>query len=195
MNKILIALCALVMSSAVFAASDDMPVDTSSAHQSGIYAGLALGWTKQVINSSYDDYVDQDEFGSQLNVGYSFMVNDNLLVGPELGFGYYGDTSAKYGPDDDIETTATDLLAVANYYVTNRVNLIGKLGLAFTTATESTDYYGDYSEDKTVAMLGLGAGYDITTHVNANVTYYHIFGDEDDLNEINSVFAGVTYMF
>jgi hypothetical protein len=191
MNKSFIALGALLISGAVFAANDMPVVDTSSAHQAGIYAGLALGWTEQVVSSDVEDYVDHDEFGGQINVGYSFMINDNLLIGPELGYGYYGDTSTKYGWDYDVNTTATDVLAVANYYVTNKINLIGKLGVAFTTAEDNEDY----SEDKTVAMLGLGAGYDITTHVNANVTYYHIFGDEDDLNEINSVFAGVTYMF
>lgn len=190
MKKIVLALSPLLLASTAFAgsytdaSSDYTPegtyTDTTSAHHTGPYVGLAIGWTKQATNSSADDD-DQQYFGGQGNAGYAFAINDRLLLGPELGWGYYGNLE-----NNGASSTATDLMAASRYYFNDKVDAAVKLGLAYVD--------GD-GDKNTVAMSGLGMGYDLTSNLNANVTYYHLFGDEDDLSKIDSIFAGVTYSF
>jgi hypothetical protein len=195
MKKIILAICPMLVASAAFAGSYNAPATgsdsaatvvneetagSSSTHATGPYAGLELGWTKQNADSTFDTS-DRDYFGGQANVGYAFAMNDKLFVGPELGWGDYGklDTGSK-------KTTATDVVAAARYFVNEKVNVIGKAGLAYVD--------GD-GDKNTTPITGMGVGYEINSHINADVTYYHMYGQKSDLDRTDSVFAGLSYFF
>lgn len=196
MNKFTLAFCPLLVSGAVFAgsynvlpqdnteevsANDEFVTPRMSSHSAGPYAGVAMGWTKQTVNSSMVDDSDRNYLGGQINAGYSFIINEKVLVGPELGWGRYGKLET-----NDQKTTATDLLAAGRYYFNERMDVIGKVGLAYVD--------GD-GDKNTVPMTGVGMGYDINSKLNANVTYYHTYGQRDDLDRTDSVFVGVSYFF
>jgi opacity protein-like surface antigen len=157
--------------------------EQAAADNSGMYAGGAIGWTKQELSYSPSS---RDEFGGQINLGYAFQINDKLFLGPEFGWGYYGQSDPA-----NLETKALDLVVAAQYYVKEKFDVIGKVGAAVTTVTADNDY----SEDYTRAMAGVGAGYDVMPQLNLNVMYYKIFGEENDGDDTNSVFAGATYRF
>lgn len=157
--------------------------EQSAADNSGMYAGAALGWTRQELSYSPSS---RDGFGGQANMGFAFQINDKLFLGPELGWGYYGQSDPT-----NLETTAIDFVVAAQYYIKEKFDIVGKAGAAVTTVTANDDY----SENYTRAMAGIGAGYDVMPELNLNVMYYKIFGEENDGDDINSVFAGATYRF
>jgi hypothetical protein len=158
--------------------------EQDSASNEGPYVGAAIGWTKQLASGA-NSPTSRDYFGGQANVGYAFQLKDKFYVGPELGWGYYGQSDP-----GNVKTTAVDLMAVAQYYFKDKMNVIAKAGVAETAVSQNSD-----TDNYTRAMTGVGAGYDIMPQLNLNVTYYKIFGNQDQYDNVNSVFAGATYRF
>tara|TARA_B100001248_G_scaffold262563_1_gene259446 strand:- start:11042 stop:11641 length:600 start_codon:yes stop_codon:yes gene_type:complete len=184
----------------------------TALHAEGFYTQFELGAGRlhgkptfdQVANTSYDNG-PSNEFVAAIAVGYQFDITDSFSFGPELGYKYVGKSTVKIDGDEDFsqKLDIVDLLGVATYHATDKVDVFGKAGIAVTHDDVSDTVAGQtVSDDATRVLpeLALGAGYSVTENIQVIGTVSHIFGKAFDDNEKNvpsvtMATVGLKYMF
>ncbi len=206
--KKLITLSALVSLGAVscaFAADHQTVAPSQNPIKNGLYVGAAAGWgaiqSEKVTGFSRDI---GKGVAMRANIGYNFLAANNVLIGTEAGFtGYPSNHYSRSGYIRDnivkISGNTVDLLATMQYYFTNKVNLIGKFGIAATHQRSQYTVYGatsgvaknykSYKTTKVLPELAVGIGYNLTRAVNMNVTYNHVFGKNPNISVSNDIVA------
>ncbi|WP_108652750.1 outer membrane beta-barrel protein [Dongshaea marina] len=202
MKKLLIAsmVAATVAASGAAFAQDtsnsgaqDTNTSGSSIKPMGPYVKGELGWADQ--DSSGDNMLSgrtNSDLGGRVAAGYNFDLNPKVSVAPEIGYGYYGKGS-KDGTDAKYH--ALDLSGVGTYHLNEKIDLFGKAGMAYKSVdfehgswTETSDDYNGWTP-----LVGVGAGYNLTPQLQAQVTYTHMF--EHQSYALDSVMAGLKYNF
>lgn len=166
----------------------------------GPYVQGQVGYSNSnVADSAVNATSTSDEhIAGRISVGYVLLEKDKWDMGTELGWGSYGNTTAtdSKGGSEKASTTATDIDLVASYHINQKVSLITKGGLAYERLN---DNYADETNSSVKPLLGIGIGYNLSSHVQANLSYDHIFGDSSNTSggvpTLDTVFAGVKYSF
>jgi opacity protein-like surface antigen len=173
------------------------------------YASAQMGYS--AMNISGFSASQTQGLGYRVSGGYLVNLENNLVVGAELG--YVGIPTASQSitiaglPDFGIASTtitnkftgyAIDLLGVAKYTFAKQYYLIGKIGAASVSQTASALGASATETNIQPEFVG-GIGYNFTKNISADVTYNYIAGDASGNNSstvpVSSVLAGVTYNF
>ncbi len=149
----------------------------------------------------------RDGLAYRVSGGYLFGQS-NLTYGLEMGYASYADNTYKtYSYLADRYTGSNvDLLAVAKYHFNPAATgfyVQGKAGAAYVMQENKVNVAGYYSytdtEKQLKPELAVGAGYDINQHIGVDVSYSHIFADNNTLStsiaSVNTLMAGVSYHF
>lgn len=216
MKKILIVTSAVAASLALLSAY-------AAPAQSGVFvsADLGVGYistpssngpSTNIASQSVKNY----DLAWGLAAGYNHAVNQNFLLGAELGYndegqGTYDQTFTDgTSANGTINPTDWNLLVDATYLANNGFNVFGKLGVAYIsqdTDVDASDSGRTISAEKDVTLVApklvVGAGYYFNTHLNAFLSYAHTFANATstypiDVSKVYSsnVFAaGLSYTF
>ncbi|OGO91448.1 MAG: hypothetical protein A3F10_02185 [Coxiella sp. RIFCSPHIGHO2_12_FULL_42_15] len=241
MKKVLLTATALVsLGAASFAMAGSVEQPAHQDSKGGLYVGVGAGWGALTtpsdfynsgLNSSLtSSFQKENGFAGRVNLGYLFSVSNNVLLGLETGYIYLPETTntlvTNANPSQTLKQEynpryVLDLLGVAKVYVTNQINLFGKAGLAYVSQEYTTSVVtagngalvSSYStKQKVLPEVAVGAGYNITDNLEANITYAHAFGSENNaqitdltsatpisnknvIPSFNTVMAGLNYTF
>jgi len=141
-------------------------------------AGLGAGALAGTVNRTIDD----KDTTWNIAIGYRF----NRTWAAELGYANLGEYNVRYsdtlglGISDSMnyDVTALKLAGVGTFPVGQSFSLLGKLGLARTTAENSETFSGlgtgasqTFKKSKTRLFWGIGAQYDFSQKVGIRVEY------------------------
>lgn len=169
----------------------------SHAAKPGAYVGGGLGY------SSLENFTDATRktrggVGGQVFAGYNFNKN----LGLELGYRKYANTT--YNIDGFNNFTSDynmhDIRLVGKAYLplndTSPFNLYALLGVAEVYGTGNLKFDSDKlrsdSSNALVATAGVGASYDISSHVTAGIEYSHSNGKSGNDNNIGIPASNLT---
>ncbi|TAL63171.1 MAG: hypothetical protein EPN84_05380 [Legionella sp.] len=139
-------------------------------------------------------------------LGYNFLITERFLAGLESGYKYLGEskystrlqaptgsTGGSFNESVKVEQQAIDVLITGRYFVWNKVNFIGKAGAAFvysqtkqlytqiinvpSTSFPNAVFYGNDKIWRIKPELAVGVGYSFNEHLNLNLLFTHIHGD------------------
>ncbi|WP_108652751.1 outer membrane beta-barrel protein [Dongshaea marina] len=200
MKKILIASVIAAMAASSGAAfAQNSTASNSSFTPVGPYVKGEMGWVNQDITGNAPNY-SKEHLGGRIAAGYTFDINRQFSVAPEIGYGYYGKESfsgmTPYGHvSGDAKFHAFDMSGVGTYHVNEKIDLFGKAGFAYKTIDVSVNDIKVSSDDNDgwTPLMGVGAGYNLTPQLQAQVTYTHMFEHQD--YALDSVMAGLKYTF
>lgn len=187
----------------------------ASAYVNGAYLGGALGWGN-IHQAGFTDFPNNSSNDSGLAgrvfAGYKF----NDYVALESGFTkfsnmnangsgnyVYNNTNIFVSANGTIKTFAVDLVVKGILPLQHGISLFGTLGGAYvdqyvnvslTGQTVVGGFYGntDGTEDTFAPTFGLGASYDITQNLVADLSWSHIQQvDSSNSNVGNTDFLGL----
>ncbi|MFZ9035873.1 MAG: outer membrane protein [Francisellaceae bacterium] len=144
--------------------------------------------------------IDKIPLGLRFSVGYDFPVSDTVTLGPEVGFGYYG--QVKYNANFSSATSAAsgydaynlygfDLLANLTWHIIPQFSIFAKAGGQLGILTRDTSIAfsngwngeGGDSNNGFIPMIGAGVAWNITNNFALQATYYHGFGQNTDFDQ------------
>lgn len=199
--------------------------------QSGVYVAGDLGWSfpTSYSSDSMNDVIGEPGFtttdqknhhlGAGAAVGYDYAINQNVLVGAEAGYTYFGKTiytttitgtSASNELDDKF--SGFQLLATATYLDQSGFNGFAKAGMIDLNENLSDTISGagsfnasvSDSQHKWLPAVAVGVGYMPIQNLNVALQYERVFGDNstDATTDTSSkphsqnlVSLGVSYKF
>lgn len=141
-------------------------------------AGLAAGALAGAINRTIDD----KDTTWNIAIGYRFTQNWSA----ELGYANLGEYNVRYTDNlglgltdnSNYEVTALKLAGVGSFPVAQGFSLLGKLGLARTTAENTANVSAlgvtdsqTLKKNKTRLFWGVGAQYDFNRNIGVRVEY------------------------
>lgn len=199
------SVAALSLSAHAFAASA----------QSGVYVNANGGWSFAKDTSEgtiQNGQKTNKNYVLGANIGYDYMMNQNVLVGIEGGYTSFGKTNYTNAGTNDLsfseKNTAYQILATSTYVMTNGWNFFGKLGAAhektdITDATlDGTSISTNGDVNKWEPAAAVGAGYMFNQNVNVVAQWEHIFGQSWDTQAKptkpmtqDALTLGLTYKF
>ena len=178
------------------------------------YADGALGWSS-LASSHVEPYRFKDKryFGYRLAMGYLFSLNEQVHIGPEVGYGFYGQTSYlnASGLISNYKLDAWTLLMALKYQPTEFLNLYLKGGLS--DASQKLNIVGPnvtpggfYQQDVKPALVA-ATSYQLTNQAEVMVSYTHIFANKapltsnqqftftnvNQISSVNAVMIGLVY--
>jgi OOP family OmpA-OmpF porin len=172
------------------------------AQAEGAYIGANVGRTQQKLSADNAGSVKENATGFKLYGGYEFAKN----FGAEVGYVHFGkgEWSVNNGVNSaslSAKPTAFYLAATATLPLNEQFSLFAKAGVARNSTKVNGTLNGASASDtveRTGAMFGLGAAYNVTKNV-AMVVEYENFGkavDEGGVNlKADIVSVGVRYKF
>ncbi len=189
----------LVLSTVTFAA----PLSVS--HQGGWYAGITAGsgvietHEKNGSNTRSDEaynLTNRSAIGG-VHVGYNWQLSPRWLLGFESGYQYLGHSNALQHVSlnsrlrNDTIIRAVDALFTGQYFLSNQVNVFGKLGAAYETLTRTSDCEQGTCLVNTIDVSGhsqttqyhinpeiqLGLGWHVSKALRLSAAYQRIIGD------------------
>lgn len=198
---------------------------SANASCGGIYVGGDIGWsdvhqgnfaalsTTALTTASSKSNSDTGLAGRVFG-GYQFTQN----LAAEMGYTRFHNATSKssvtnigitQSTNGTIKEDAVDLVGKAILPLQNGFSLYGKLGVAYlrgeNTTKVTTSVPGNGSTTvsvkqnahKVLPTFGVGAGYDITQNLTADVSYMRIqkTGNSSNLKSTDFVGAGLTYSF
>ena len=191
----------------------------------GFYVGVGAGFGGIITSKLNDadknlgggnDSYDIRGFAARGFLGYLWAMPrvQNLQLGAELGYNYYGKNKYTLGPVSTRDAWNysgwnADLLAVGKYNLADTgFSVIGKVGAAYVNQKLSVTQTGygvlnpawAKTNNKIKPEGVIGLGYDINQHIDATVLYYYVFGNtpghvsdagvsQSSLNKVASVDA------
>ncbi|HJW73356.1 MAG TPA: porin family protein [Geothrix sp.] len=169
------------------------PAFAQDAHF-GLQAGISMP------QSDAKDFVDSKMgLGLGLNVGIEFTGGHVLR--PRLDFTRTKGTLNELGVSFDNTVTTTTLGMDYNYFVSGKATegfyLIAGLGFAKTKVEASVPGFGSASDSKNALAIALGAGFQFTPMVGADLRYtttHPDFGGTDKFKN-DAINLGVTFRF
>lgn len=184
-------LLALSMSAAAFAT-------TNTAAQSGFFikAGGGVGQLESPVPNSYVNInvpgmtISGSDTGPAWDVGagYQFALNQTFSLGAEVDYFQLGTASSDInvtgiGSTFDMTNTAVEALLDGTVWLSNGFHVFANVGSASVTQKiTGTDNFGivsvPYSQtlEQTLPVFGLGAGYQFTPYLGAQLAWQHVFG-------------------
>lgn len=196
-------------------AAASLIITTNANALTGVYVNGQLGYANQTANSSLDtlslDDRSKKHFGYNMFLGYNVDLDEQFSLAGEIGYGDYGQTEWENSSNSNslsADQSAFLLLGVGRYRLNPLFSTYLKAGFAFGRTKIDTDGAitiedGETSEtfNNTEFMTALGASYNVTPELAANLEWQHIFGDKitsDAVNRFQTVDAfmlGLTYTF
>ncbi|MCL9780997.1 porin family protein [Vibrio sp. S4M6] len=159
---------------------------SSSVFAEGYYAGGSLGYTKH--SGPILDDNKQNNFSARTFGGYTYDINEKFSLAPELGLGYYGKSGTT-------KVWAMDMSGVGTYHITSDFDVFGKAGLAYEKLTGYDKPESLNKNNQFTPLLGVGVGYNITSNLQAQVSYDHYFKRGKDNFALSTVQVGMKYSF
>lgn len=168
--------------------------------QAGVYG---LGENNPIKNIfDNEDDIDLGATG-RLSAGYLWDINNCLKLGAEAGFTAY--QQVELAENDFFSVKAKrwsgDVLAVADFYATQNLDLFAKAGGAYVKQSYPINFLGfqDTVSDKKVVPKGVvGVGYNLNPDLNLNFSLNHEFKKENSDTFIpgaSSALVGLRYSF
>jgi len=170
------------------------------AHAEGSYIGFNAGHSNQDVSVDGQGSQTYSSTGYKLYGGYGFTKN----FGVEVGYVDFGSASTPnfHGLPvnaTSIQPSAAYVAATATLPLNDQFSLLAKVGASFNHLKVDTIYSGIFSQNKTTALLGVGASYSINKNLIL-VAEYEDFGKvaSDSYGEslkVNLLSVGVRYKF
>lgn len=141
----------------------------------------------------HTDENDQKTTG-RISAGYlADISNSRFKVGIESGLQGSLPFKANDYWDTKIKRWSFDIVGVADFYATPKLDLFAKLGAAYTSHhISSNDFYSETIHE-TVPKAALGIGYDVTPCVNLNLSLSHEFSDNANVPSLTAALVGVRF--
>ncbi|MFO1257963.1 MAG: outer membrane beta-barrel protein [Gammaproteobacteria bacterium] len=160
----------------------------------GLQAGVAgIGDNDHVFGNFKIHGSESDQRATgRISAGYlADIPNSRFKIGVESGL----QSSLPFKSNDywdvKVKRWSFDILAVADFYATEKLDLFAKLGAAYTSHRISSGYFYSASFNETVPKAGIGIGYDVTPCVNFNLSLNHEFSDNAKVPSLTSALVGI----
>lgn len=204
-NKLWIVIFLLALTSSTYAENN---------HLTNLYFSAERGWSAMAHGhvSPYQ-FKDQKNLGYRLSMGYLFPLADKFELGPEIGYGYYGQIS--YANPANLvvhyDSHGWNVLANLIYKVIPKTDLVLKGG--FTEVSQHYDISGPnvtrggfYQREFSPTVI-VASSYSLTQHTAVDLSYTHIFAHPAPLSSdpnftftnvnqicsVNAVMIGIIY--
>lgn len=188
--------------------------DASQSKPSPLYFSAETGWSSMASGhvSPYR-FIYKKTFGYRTALGYLFPINNKWRLGPEVGYGYYGQINYENPTGLVVYYMSTGWSALGNlsYSLTDSVNLYLKGG-----ATEVFQQYdisganvtrGGFYQRKFCPTVVVATSYNLTDSTALSISYTHIFAKSAPLSSksdftftnvnevvsVNAIMAGVIF--
>lgn len=167
------------------------------------YVGVGAVWSEHRYNLNNDVTSNDrksDEWGGKVYGGVQF----NPMFGAEVGYTDFGKSNYSYnvaGVPGRVEADASSfyLAGTARYPVAEKINVIGKLGVAHNkNDVEATGVAAGYNGDssRNAVYASLGAEYAINEKVSLSLEYEHYGKNDIDVGRRKgAVSLGARYNF
>lgn len=150
----------------------------------GGYGGVLSGTEGLPDNSGLGYETDVGAYSYRLSAGYLFNINQQLQIGPELGYNGYGSSNYSIQTGNNSYTRVLsydgytiDALANITYHFTPHWSVSGKLGVAAVHQTLDDNIFDKtFKKNKALAEVGLEAGYDFTDMFGINWGFLSTIG-------------------
>ena len=180
-------------------------IDNTASSLNIIYAsGITSGST---VTGPYHPSVDNGDWGGRIFTGYQFMP----YLAAELGATDFANTSVDhlYGTpnlDDHVSEYGFDAVAKVMLPIGERFNVYAKGGVAYMLSNDFDGYLSyqapstfvvGYDKNTVTAfrpVYGLGASYDITPKLSADISWSQIVGGSD-IPQTSFTALGLAYHF
>lgn len=167
-----------------------MMVTNAMAAKEGAYVGGQVGYGHF---GEFRDYGKDNTSGGvagRVFGGYQF----NSYLAAELGWTKFSNLSEQ---GISLKTNAVDIVGKAILPVADGFNLYAKAGAAYVMSDVDVKGFGSGTEKKWFPTAGVGASYDITPNVAADVSYTRIqkTGNNSLFQSSDFVGVGLTYTF
>lgn len=161
---------------------------------SGQIGATIVPFTFSTPYSSYE--IDKTALLTRLAVGYMWENNASLQYGIEAGYENLHRVKQSYQQFVlEARQYQIDTVGVVDYFFCKRWDVFAKAGAAYTKRTVSGNYrQASYSGayDKFSPKVALGVGYNLTNHVNLNISLENNF---QDVSPHRDLLAGIKYTF
>lgn len=192
MNKLVLStIAAACLSSTAFAAASAV---AATGVTSGAVLGLQGGFaaiqspSAKALSGVYGNMpgtysADKGDFSYGAYAGYLFAVSHNVLLGPTLGYTFFGHSEYKAKTDAfgqqkaQIKSQAASLLAKGLYVFDNGVDVNASAGMAYVTQKYTGQIFGKVTRHAFKPELGLGAGYEFENGLGLGLATNYIFGE------------------
>ncbi|MFA6408895.1 MAG: outer membrane beta-barrel protein [Gammaproteobacteria bacterium] len=188
-NKIIVSAISLVFGCAAF-----MP--SYAGYNIGIQGGMSsLGYyTTDVVKSGSGSVKSNKAFG-RIYGGYDFTEN----LGLQLGYAYYGkpEFTSSSGLKQSFTQQGVDLSGLVSLHFAHNFGFYLKGGTTWvfrSSVPDSTYFKAKASSSKLALLLGLGATYDFTKSLTADLSATRIFNN-GNLPKMDLYGIGLTYRF
>lgn len=140
----------------------------------------------------------QRRMSARLATGYLWPITPKHRIGIEGGVNFFQDVELEFYPGYTEEYTrfSLDALGVYDYALSKRFDLYAKLGAAYvweeSFLKQNGSEYANGRYQSLVTKYGFGAGYNICSNINVNLSYYKEMHD-DRLRADTGLLIGVKY--
>lgn len=164
-------------------------IDAKESNLTKLYFSAETGWTAMTHNhvSPYQ-FKDQKNLGYRFSMGYLFPLPNQLKLGPEINFSYYGKINYENPTHLVVSYKSHGWSALANlsYKMRPKIDLALKGGF-----TEVSQHYGILSPNVTQGgfyqrafspTLILASSYSFARHLSLALSYSHVFAHNAPLS-------------
>ena len=177
-----------------------LSVLSTSAMAEGLYAAVDVGQsTNKDICKNIIGATSCNESGTAFRFGGGYQFNQNF--GVEVNYGILGKTTVSGGGvSGEAKPTTLQVAATGTFPIADAFSLIGKLGIARTSADFSGTGSATQSTTSTGLAYGIGAQYDLSKSMGVRAQY-ETLGEIGDMNivgvtaKISMISAGVVLKF
>lgn len=193
----------------------------ATQNDGGIYVGGKLGYNNMIapsgnsqVNGTNAFKADINNYMANIHVGYLWPVADQIQVGGQLGYSYYGKYKVSaYGSGTgnlDSKLSSFNLLAVGQWNIEDWF-VKGRIGAARVMAKNSGNYtFGATTskvfDSKWLGLVGLSGGYFFNDNLSLELFYDRLVGKNVNTSDVintrgsfppsmNSVGLGLTWSF
>lgn len=204
---------------------------TSSTAKNSAHIGIDLGYAG-VQSPNTEVYSASDitngnasykigNFAYGLNVGYDFALNDNWLLGPEVGYynlgysQYRGYQNGVFSDNTKVRSSAVNALARLTYMTNDGFNVFAKAGAAYVMQKTnsvvgylSTPASSSHTQNAVKPEGDLGLGYQFANGLGLSADYQHIFASSESKSHFqtsanrahtvystNAIYGEISYRF
>ncbi len=172
---------------------------STTAMAEGLYAAIDVGQsTNKDVCVGVPAGVSCNESGTAFRFGGGYQFTPNL--GVEVNYGLLASSKASDGVTSaEVKPTALQVAATGTFPIADAFSLIGKLGIARTSADFSATGFTSTSTTSTKLAYGIGAQYDLSKTIGVRAQYESL-GEIADPNAVTTyktsmISAGAVFKF
>lgn len=171
---------------------------STTAMAEGLYAAVDVGQsTAKDACAGVGVGVSCNESGTAFRFGGGYQINPNL--GVEATYGILGSAKASAGSNSaEVKPKTLQLSATGTFPVGNEISVIGKLGIARTSADFTATGFASQSTTSTKLAYGFGAQYDLSKNMSVRAQYESLGEIADPITgtyKVSLFSAGVVMKF